>query len=335
MDEQNLPIRVATVGTSRITAAFVEATAAVEGIRVDAVYSRDRVRAAELAARFGATSWSDSLDEILGSSRIDAIYIASPNSVHSEQVAMAIDAGKHVLVEKPAVLTAAKWRDLVGRSRRAGVVLLEAMRTEYDPGTSLVRSLLPQLGVLRAASFRYQKRSSRYDQVLAGERVNMFDPQLGGGALADLGVYCLRSMVSLFGFPDRISAAAVQVASGVDGAGSITAEYSGMLVDLAYSKITTTQLPSEIQGEEGTIVIDHIASPRVVEVSRRGGPVSRHEVNSTVDPLNGEIKRFVELISTGTNPGADQMLTEQTLELMEQAKSDAGRVRDPRRLMRP
>ena len=184
-----------------------------------------------------------------------------------------------MLVEKPAVLRAAEWRDLVARSRRAGVVLLEAMRTAYDPGTSVVRSLLPELGVLRTAMLRYQKRSSRYDQVLAGERVNMFDPDLGGGALADLGVYCIHSMVSLFGAPDRITAAAVGVASGVDGAGSITAEYPGMLVDLAYSKITSTTLPSEVQGEDGTMIIDQIASPRVVQLIRRDGEVFRQTVD--------------------------------------------------------
>ncbi len=315
-----MPIRVATIGTSRITAAFAEAVAAVDGIRIDAVYSRDPARAAEWAARHGAPRGTDSLDEILGSSWIDAIYIASPNSVHAEQVASAIDAGKHVLVEKPAVLRAAEWRYLVGRARRAGVVLLEAMRTAYDPGTSIVRSLLPELGVLRAASFRYQKRSSRYDQVLAGERVNMFDPELGGGALADLGVYCLHSMVSLFGAPDRITAAAVQVASGVDGAGSITAEYPGMLVDLAYSKITSTELPSEVQGEDGTMIIDEIASPRVVELTRRDGEVLRQVVDGAPNQLDGEIKRFVQLISTGADPGADQVVTGQTLELMGRAK---------------
>ena len=119
----------------------------------------------------------------------------------------------------------------------------------------------------------------------------MFDPELGGGALADLGVYCLHSMVSLFGAPDRITAAAVQVASGVDGAGTITAEYDGMLVDLAYSKITTTELPSEM-GEDATLVIDQIASPRVVALTRRDGTVSHQRVDGATHPLDGEVEAF-------------------------------------------
>ncbi|MDN3497045.1 Gfo/Idh/MocA family oxidoreductase [Planococcus sp. APC 4015] len=323
MTTDSSPVRVAVIGTSVISGSFAAAVAAADGIRIEAVYSRDAERAADAAARFGAEWSSDSLDEVLGSPEVDAVYIASPNSVHAEQVAAAIAAGKHVLVEKPAVLHAREWRELVVQARAAGVVLLEAMRTEYDPGTALVRSLLPRLGTVRMASLRYAKRSSRYDQVLAGERVNMFDPALGGGALADLGVYCLHAMVSLFGMPDRLTAAVVPVASGVEGAGTVTAAYPGLVVDLSYSKISTSQLGSEIQGEDSTLVIDLIAAPRVVTLVAADGTTERHEVPGDPHPLAGEIDRFVDLIATGGDAGADQLLTEQTLELVERARSAA------------
>ena len=93
-----------------------------------------------------------------------------------------------------------------------------------------------------------------------------------------------------------------------------------MLVDLAYSKITSTELPSEVQGEDGTMIIDEIASPRVVELTRRDGEVLRQVVDGAPNQLDGEIKRFVQLISTGADPGADQVVTGQTLELMGRAK---------------
>lgn len=321
MTTPTTPVRVAVIGTSAISGSFSDAVAAADGIRVDAVFSRDPVRAAEAAERFGAAWSSASLDEVLGSPLIDAVYIASPNSVHAGQAAAAIAAGKHVLVEKPAVLASAQWRDLVEQSRAAGVVLLEAMRTAYDPGTALVRSLLPQLGDIRSVSFRYAKRSSRYDQVLAGERVNMFDPALGGGALADLGVYCLHAMVGFFGMPDRVAAAVVPLSSGVEGAGSIVASYPAMVAELGYSKISTTQLGSEIQGEDATLVVDLIASPRVVELIARDGTVSRHEIAGDPHPLAGEVDRFVELIVTGADPSPDHLLTEQTLRLLEQVRA--------------
>lgn len=319
MSDQKTDIRVATIGTSVITSGLAAAVAETPGIRVEAVYSRDGARAAEKAGELGAAWSSDSLDDLLASPDIDAVYVASPNSAHAAQVARAIDAGKHVLVEKPAVVTADEWLALVARAQDAGVVLLEAMRTEYDPGMALVRSLLPEIGVLRTASLRYQKRSSRYDQVLAGERVNMFDPAFAGGAVNDLGVYCIHAMVTLFGIPDKISSASVPIASGVDGAGALLATYPGMVVDLAYSKITTTEAPSEIHGETGTLSIDDISAPRTVRLLRPGAAPVSHVVPPT-HAMRGEVERFVELITTGADASHDHALTEQTLRIVEEAR---------------
>lgn len=319
-------IRLATTGTSVITSAFVDAVSKVDGIRLEAVYSRDAGRAAAKADELGASWSSDSYDDVLASPLIDAVYVASPNSAHHEQALRAIAAGKHVIVEKPAVPTVAEWVELVEAARAADVVLLEAMRTEYDPGIELVRSLLPELGVLRTASLRYQKQSSRYALVLAGEQVNMFDPALAGGALNDLGVYCLHAMVTLFGVPDGVAAASVGVASGVDGAGTVLAHYPGFIVDLSYSKISSTEIPSEVQGEAATLVIDDIAAPRTVEVVRPDGTRVLHELDKAPNSLVPEVARFVQLISSGGDAGIDQRMTEETLRLVEEVRRVAPTV---------
>lgn len=316
-------IRFCTIGTSEITTRFVEAVRVVEGARVEGVYSRDAARAADAATRLGGNAVSGDLDEVLASGAFDAVYIASPNAVHGEQVGRAIDLGLHVLVEKPAVTTAAEWSDLVIRAQSRGVVLLEAMRTEYDPGIAFVREILPRLGVLRSASLRYQSRSSRYDLVLAGERVNMFDPELAGGALNDLGVYCLHAMVSLFGVPEGIVAASVPVASGVDGAGQIIARYPGLVVGLEYSKITTTTLPSEIQGEDATLVVDHIASPRELTLVHRDGTAEKLSVDAPQHALTAEVERFVALVESGADAAVDQGRTYETLRLIEDVRAAA------------
>ncbi|MGU7710165.1 Gfo/Idh/MocA family protein, partial [Escherichia coli] len=94
--------------------------------------------------------------------------------------------------------------------------------------------------------------SSRYSLVLAGERVNIFDPAMGGGALTDIGVYPVHAMVSLFGVPETVQGAAVTIATGAEGAGVILATYPGMVVDVEYSKITRSGYGSEIQGEDAT-----------------------------------------------------------------------------------
>ena len=99
-------IRVATIGTSVITSALAAAVGRTEGIRIDVVTSRSAERAAASAAELGAPGSAHDLAELYASDRIDAVYIASPNSVHAEQVRAALRAGRHVLVEKPAVLSA-------------------------------------------------------------------------------------------------------------------------------------------------------------------------------------------------------------------------------------
>ncbi|WP_159501277.1 Gfo/Idh/MocA family protein [Microbacterium sp. 18062] len=314
-------IRIVTIGTSVITVAFAAAVRTVEGIEIAAVYSRDAERARAFAEQIGAPASGDGLDAVLADPSIDAVYVASPNAVHAEQVRRALAAGKHVLVEKPAVGTAAEWSALAGEAARAGLVLLEAMRTAYDPGTAAVRGLLPSLGVIRRVSFHYEKRSSRYSAVLAGERVNIFDPAMGGGALADLGVYGIHALVLQFGAPQSVQAASVPLDAGVDGAGIALLGYPGFVADIAYSKITDSGRPSEIQGEDATLLIDEIASPR--RLVRRGidGAVSERIVDAPPHPMAGEVQRFVELIRTGATASEDIERTRITLQTMEDVRT--------------
>lgn len=255
-------IRVATIGTSMITRRFAAAVGEVDGIELACVYSRDGERAAAFARELGVPASEASLERLFEAPGIDAVYVASPNTVHHRQALAAIRAGKHVLVEKPATTSAAHTAELVGAAREAQVVFLEAIRSLYDPGYVVIGELLPRLGRLRRASLRFHQRSPRYDRVLRGEQVNVFDPAMGGGALYDLGVYCVQSLVHLFGSPDRVLSALVPVASGADGAGAALALYPGLVADLSFSKITASPLPSAIEGELGTLLIDHLDDPR-------------------------------------------------------------------------
>lgn len=317
-------IRIATIGTSSITDQFVAALPDVPGIELAGVFSRDGVRAAAVAKNWSAArSWSE-LDVMLSSSDVDAVYVASPNSVHHAQCRAALAAGKHVLVEKPAVVTSAEFEDLLGLARDSGVILFEGMRSAYDPGMDLVRHLLPQLGTIRRVSFEYCQRSARYDQVLAGRPVNIFDPAMAGGALNDLGVYCVSALVDLFGEPDAVAGADVTIASGVDGAGIALARYAGFVADLAYSKITASDRPSQIEGELGTLTIDKIAEPSRVVVRLGASPAQEQVVEKPAGTLPFEIERFVRLVSGDADPGPDQQRTLKTLRTMEAIRAAAG-----------
>lgn len=316
-------LRVATIGTSWITRQFAADASTVAGIDLAFAYSRDAGRAAGFAAEIGAAGFTDDLPGLLGSPDIDAVYIASPNSAHFSQALAALRAGKHVLVEKPACQTAAEFETLCEAAAAGGVVLLEDMRTAYDPGFERVVELVGRLGVLRRASLRYCQRSSRYDQVLAGQRVNIFDPALGGGALADIGYYCASAMVALFGEPDRLLAGWVQLPGGADGAGTALAIYPGLVVDLAFSKITGSSLSSEIEGELATLTVDRIHSPQVLTLTRIDGTSDVHRVPSPDFSLAGGIQRFADLCRSGGDAAADHQRTLAALRVVEAIRAAA------------
>ncbi len=309
-------IRIGIVGTSSISARLAEAVAAVDGVEITRVASRDLARARAFADEIGAPGTAAGLTALLAADDVDAVYLASPNSVHRAQIDEAVDAGIPVLVEKPAVLSGDDWDAAVARARARGVVLLEAMRTAYDPGLEAVRALLPQLGTIRRVALRYEKRSARYDQVLAGEQTNIFDPALGGSALRDLGVYPLHALVRLFGVPRSLHGVRVGIASLTDGAGSALAAYDGFVADVAWSKITDTGLPSEIQGEDGTLEIDAIDAPRRLVLTPRGGAPEVTLVDAPSNPMVGEVAFFRDAVG-GHDIAADQEATSRTLRLVD------------------
>ncbi len=312
-------IRLATIGTSTIAHDLVDAVGLVDGIEVVAVYSRDAAKGRAFADSIGVQAVFSDLAALLASPDIDAVYVASPNAIHEQQALAAVRAGKHVLVEKPAVTTADAWAALCREASEHGVVLIEGMRTAYDPGLDVIRELLGSLGTIRRVQLGYQKRSARYAAVLAGEQVNIFDPALAGGALRDLGVYPLHVLVNLFGEPTSLQAASVTVASGADGAGTLLCTYPGFVAEVLYSKITTSNLPSEIQGELGTLLIDHAAAPGLLTVELLDGTTSTHPLPPRPHVLSDEVERFVELVRTSGDATPDQALTATTLRLIDAA----------------
>ena len=158
---------------------------------------------------------------------------------------------------------------------------LEAMRPLHDPAFHVVEDALGEIAPIRRASLRFGKYSSRYNEILAGRATNIFDCHMASGSLMDIGVYTVEPMVEIFGMPSGLTSMATlldpstqELTHGpIDGCGSILASYGGgrISVELAHSKITNDLLPSQIEGERGTIQIDHLSTPRNVRIdlSRR------------------------------------------------------------------
>lgn len=308
-------IKLATIGTSAIVRTFLGVIRGIDGIAATVAYSRDLERARAFAAENGLAGASADLEVLLSSGEVDAVYIASPNALHHAQALQVLRAGRHAFIEKPATLTAADYAALVDEAAAHGAVVFEGMRSAYDPAFDAVRRLLPELGPVRAVSFSYCQRSARYDLVLAGERVNIFDPALGGGALNDLGVYAVSALVDLFGEPRDASGVTIPITSGTDGAGRALLRYDGFAADVAYSKVTGSTRPSEIQGERATLEIDHIAAPARLTLRRIDGTAEAHEFRDTAANTGApefnmefEVRRFLDLVA-GADAAPDHART--------------------------
>lgn len=268
MDE----LRIATIGTSGICARFCDALAAYGGASLAGSYSRDIERARSFGAPRGARLFFDDLDALAGSAGVDAVYIASPNALHAAQALRLISGGKHVLVEKSFASNEREAREVFDAARSAGVVALEATRNLHTPSFGAIERIVSEgLGPVRLASLRFSKVSSRMPRLLAGERVNIFDPALSAGALMDIGVYCVEPAIALFGRPDEVRALSVTApvpgcpegdpCSTIDLAGEVVLGYADKVVSLSYGKASDGMLPSQVEGERGTLVWEPTSGP--------------------------------------------------------------------------
>ncbi|MEA3568441.1 Gfo/Idh/MocA family oxidoreductase [Paenibacillus phoenicis] len=319
-------MRFATIGTNWITERFIQAALETEQFALTAVYSRTEEKGREFAAKFGDPQVYTDLKALAASSDVDAVYIASPNSFHAEQAILMMDHGKHVLCEKPMASNAAEVRRMIEAARRNDVLLMEALKSTLMPNFRAVQDNLYKIGQVRRYFSSYCQYSSRYDAFKQGKVMNAFNPAFSSGALMDLGIYCIYPMVTLFGKPESVQASAIMLSSGVDGEGSLVVRYPEMDGVIMYSKITDSYLPTEIQGEYGTIVIDRINQPYEVKILYRDGTTEELTCFQPQESMYYEALEFIELILSGKresqiNTHARSLAV---AELMEEARRQFG-----------
>ena len=296
-------LNIGIIGTNFISSDFCEAAASVSEAELYAVYSRKQETGDRFAKKHGIPRVYTDYDAFLDSG-LNAVYVASPNFVHCEQTLKALRRGKHVLCEKVMAVNETQVQSMINCARENGLILLEAMRPDFDPAYDLIEQTLPRLGRLSRATFEFCQYSSRYDRFLSGETVNAFNPELCNAAVMDIGVYCIHSLVRLFGMPEQIKAFSTKLSNGFEGSGTVLMQYDGMTAEAIYSKTAVSVTPSVIQGEKGSLLIDYVSRPETLELRLRKG--SR-------DPLSGgstemlpytpadnnmiyEIREFIRLI---------------------------------------
>ncbi len=298
-----MALKIGMIGTNFISDDFCAAAAQVPGAELSAVYSRKQETGDAFAARHGIPQVYTDYDEFLDSG-LDAVYVASPNFAHCAQTLKALNHKKHVLCEKVMAVNEQEVRSMIDCARQNNVVLLEAMRPDFDPAYDLIEQNLPRIGKLRRATFEFCQYSSRYDSFREGIIQNAFNPELGNAAVMDIGVYCIHSLVRLFGAPKNVKAFSTKLSNGFDGSGIVLMEYEDMTAEAVYSKIAVSVTPSVLQGEDGSIMIDYISKPESVSLRLResardtltGGTIEKLPYTPAKNNMIFEIQEFLKLI---------------------------------------
>jgi xylose dehydrogenase (NAD/NADP) len=245
--------RVGLLSTARINRAVIEGAAESDEVDVAAVASRDQARADAYAREHGIATAYGSYETLLADPSIDAVYISLPNALHCEWSIRALEAGKHVLCEKPMSTDPSAVEAVFEVAEAQGLVCMEAFMWRHHPQTRRLEELaaggaIGELRVVRS-DFGFTLDPASGDVRLSSD--------LEGGALADLGCYCISATRLLAGEPESVVARQVLAASGVDlRIGGTLAHAADVLAELYCGFDLPRRHALEVIGSAGSILVE-------------------------------------------------------------------------------
>lgn len=247
------PIRWGILGTGFIANRFAADLALLTDTTITAVCSRQRATAGDFAQRHGIPCAYEDWVELAHDPQVDVVYVATPHAAHHAATKLLLEAGKAVLCEKPLTVDLASAEDLVATARARGVFLMEAMWMLVNPTIQHCRALVSDgaIGEVThvAADFGVA------GPFPVGHRMRA--PELGGGALLDLGVYPVALAHHFLGRPDSVTAWAKLLPEGTDeNTGLILGYHRGAVATLQAGMAGQTAQRAVITGTAGRIEID-------------------------------------------------------------------------------
>jgi predicted dehydrogenase len=255
-------IRWGILGSGWIAERFIESVRAHTKQDIAAVGSRSKDRAEEFASRMGLRQAYGDYDELVAADDLDVIYVTTPHNLHHAGVTLALNAGKHVLVEKPIALNRAQTAEMVALARRKKLFFAEALWTFFLPKFDVLRQLLESkaIGEIKAVYTDYGEYFARNHRI--------FDPKLAGGPLLDLGTYQVSFLTDIFGVPERVVGFGQSDPSGVNGQlSAILTDAKGNQGVFSTTLYGFTPTNAVIVGTQGTIRFDgpfHLPGPFVI-----------------------------------------------------------------------
>ncbi len=270
-------MRLGLLSTANINRQILTGAAESELVDVVAVASRDAARAEGYAAEHGLDRWHGSYEALLADDGIDAVYISLPNGMHHTWTMHALAAGKHVLCEKPYTRRAAEVEEAFAAADAGGLVLMEAFMYRHHPQTARVAELVAggAIGKLCAVKTTFTFPLASLSDVRAL-------PELDGGALMDVGCYCVSGIRLIAGEPEHVRGEQVVGPSGIDMGFHGTLRCADDVVGQFEASFRSPKRQSlEVVGEDGTLVVDapwRVDWGGAVTIARRAGGEEASEI---------------------------------------------------------
>jgi len=241
----------------------------IAGITIQAVGARDLTKANEFADKFGIPNRHQGYEALVNDPEVDAIYVSTPHPWHHKHALLALNAGKHVLLEKPFTINAREAQEIKDLAAAKNLFVLEAMWSRFLPSMDAIFTVIDS-GILGEIKLVIADHSQYLPDVL-----RLWDPNLGGGALLDLGIYPVSFAVRVLGLPKVVSAKATLTGQRVDETTSIIFEYeSGAQATLTTCMSAAGPVTATVIGTFGRIEIDNsFYSQTSFRVYNQGGEV--------------------------------------------------------------
>ncbi len=248
-------MKIGVVGNGMIVGMFLHDAALVDGAEIISLCVRPHSleKGQKIAAEHKIPLLETDYDTFLKNPEIETVYVGISNLVHYEYAKKALEAGKHVILEKPFTVTGEEARSLAAIAKERHLFIWEAFIIPYLPSYKIVKDAVAKAGNVKLVQTNYSKISSRYAQYLSGVILPAFDLSLAGGALYDLNIYNLHFTIGLFGKPKAAHYYPTKGYNGVDTSGIAVLEYDDFNAVCCAAKDSTSPSCFVIQGDAGTL----------------------------------------------------------------------------------
>ena len=315
------------LGTGGIARAFARDLAFLDGHQIAAVGSRGASSAANFVSEFPGAEPFASYEDLVAAD-VDAIYVATPHTFHAENSLLALNAGKPVLCEKPFTINATEARAVIERARELNLPLLEAIWTRFLPHIQQMREIIGSgaLGEIRTVI-------ADHGQYLPEEIApRLWWPELGGGALLDLGIYPITLAHLVLGAPQSFAASATLTNQGVDSQISMIFDYAnGAQAMLNATMLNRTAISGVISGSKARLEMDgFFFAPTTMRLITRDGEVKEYPNTYQGLGLREEAVEFARMVRSNEieSPLAPHSMSLEIMELMDAIRAKIG-VRYP------